>query len=62
MYARRTLIVQPSTFPLVVGSDVAKEQLMSPLLPADVSRFEIFVVDEKKLEVLRFGRLKNLMK
>ncbi len=59
-YTRRTLIVQPSTFPLVVGSDVAKEQLMSPLLPADLRRFEIFVVDEKKLEVLGFGRLGKL--
>ncbi|MDO8660348.1 MAG: phosphoesterase, partial [Candidatus Woesearchaeota archaeon] len=56
----KTIIVQPSTFPLVPGSDVTKEQLRSPVLPKNLSKFEVFIVDEKTTEVLEFGKLKEL--
>ncbi len=56
-----TIIVQPSTFPLLSGSDVTKEKLMSPLLPKDLGKFDVFVVDEKTQDVLRFGKLKNIV-
>ena len=56
----RTLIVQPSFNLVVEGADVAKQKLLSPFLQKSISSFEVFVVDEKKGEILAFGKLKNI--
>ena len=53
------LIVQPSFNPLTQGTDVLKEQVLSPLL-TNLSAAEVFVVNDKTHEVLGFGKLKNL--
>ena len=58
-YRAKTLIVQPSFNLLIEGTNVISQDLLSPLLK-DVSKFNIFVVDEKKKEILSFGRVKNL--
>ena len=58
-YKKSMLIVQPSFNPLTEGTDVIKEQVLSPLI-ADISKFEVYVVDDKTHEVLPFGRIKNI--
>ncbi len=56
-YSGKTLIVQPSFNPLIEGSDVMKEQFLSPLLK-DLSNFQIRVIYKEK--VLNFGKLNKL--
>ncbi|MBI4918778.1 metallophosphoesterase [archaeon] len=56
-YLSKTLIVQPSFNPLIEGSDVMKEQFLSPLLK-DLSDFEIMAIYKEK--VLNFGKLNKL--
>lgn len=55
---KTTVIVQPSFNPLIEGSDVISEKLLSPYLK-NISDFDVFIVDDKKKEVLSFGKLKN---
>lgn len=56
-YKGLTLLVQPSFNLVVEGTDVLKERTLSPLLEK-AKNIEVFVVDEKSREVLRFGKLK----
>lgn len=56
-YKKKILIVQPSFNPIIEGSDIMREQFLSPLLKY-LSNFEIFVFDGKK--VLNFGKLNKL--
>ena len=55
----RVLVAQPSFNLITEGTDAAKQKLLSPFLQKGVSDFEVFVVDEKKHEVLYFGKLKD---
>jgi len=57
-FKKSTLIVQPSMNPLIEGTDVSKEQFLSPFLK-ELSMFEVFVVNEKSHEILSFGKLIN---
>ncbi|MBI4145594.1 metallophosphoesterase [Candidatus Woesearchaeota archaeon] len=59
-YKRKTLIVQPSANLLTEGSDVMKEQTLSPLLSKDILSFKAFVLDDKKRELLDFGVIRRL--
>jgi len=59
-YKKQTLIVQPSFNPLIEGSDVLKEKLLSHYLDQDISNFELFIFDSKKRESLYFGKLRNI--
>ena len=54
----KELIVMPSFNPLLEGTDILKDKLLSPFLE-DISNFEVFVVGDK--EVLRFGKVKNML-
>ena len=51
------LIAVPSFNPLLEGTDVLKEQLLSPFLE-DIKNFEVYVAGEKG--VFYFGKIKNL--
>lgn len=53
----KELIVMPSFNPLLEGTDVLKEKLLSPFL-TDISNFEILAVGEK--EIYNFGKIKKL--
>lgn len=55
----KELITVPSFNPLVEGTDILKEQILSPFLK-NISSFEVFVVN--KGEVFNFGKLKNINK
>jgi hypothetical protein len=55
-FKKSTLIVQPSMNPLTEGTDVLKEQILSPMIK-DILSFEAFVVDDNTHEVLPFGKI-----
>jgi len=56
-YKSKNLIVLPSFNPLLPGSDITKEEFLSPYLK-NIRNFDIFVVQDK---VYKFGKLKNLL-
>lgn len=53
----KTLIVMPSFNLVAEGTDILREELLSPFLQQDLSKFEVFIVSD---EVYYFGRLSNL--
>ena len=59
-FRRKALIVQPSFNLVVDGTDVLKERLLSPFLNR-ISDFEVFIVNDKTKEVLKFGKIKSLL-
>ncbi len=59
-YGKSTLIVQPSFNPCVEGSDVTKEQVLSPLIK-NISAFEVFVIDDARKKTLYFGKVKDIL-
>jgi len=56
-FQRKNLIVQPSFNLVTEGTDVIKEELLSPFLKQNLDGFEVFLVADK---VYGFGRLKGL--
>jgi putative SbcD/Mre11-related phosphoesterase len=55
-YKTKKLIVMPSFLPIIEGTDLTQDKLLSPYL-TDVSNFVVFVVGDK---TYRFGKLKNI--
>ncbi len=60
-YLRKILVVQPSTQPLVQGTDVLLGTYLSPLLPSNVGKFRVFVVDDVTCRVLDFGPVRIIV-
>ena len=58
-YKNKELIVLPSFNLLVEGSDILRDEILSPYLDQDLNDFDIYVVADK---VYKFGKLKNLRK
>ncbi len=56
-WKRKKLIVMPSFLPIIEGSDISKEKLLSPFL-YDISNFQVFVLGKDK--VYKFGKLRDL--
>lgn len=56
-YKGKTLIVQPSFNLVTEGTDVTKEELLSPYIK-DIKSFEVFVVGEK---IHPFGKVRDLL-
>ena len=52
------LIVMPSFNPLLEGTDLVKEELLSPFL-TNISNFEVFV--SSKGEIFQFGKVKTIL-
>jgi len=55
-YKKFNLIVQPSLFLLTEGTDILRDNLLSPYLK-DISKFEVHIVGDK---IYNFGLVKNL--
>ena len=53
----KTLIVQPSFNPLIEGTDITRERLLSPYLKS-ISNFNVYIVGK---EILDFGKVKDLV-
>lgn len=58
-WKKKELIAVPSFNPLLEGTDILKEQLLSPFLE-DIKNFQVFIVNKK--EVFPFGKIKDIMK
>ena len=56
-WKNKDLIAQPSFNLVVEGTDVLKEEILSPFLHQNLGNFNVFVVADK---VYGFGKLKNL--
>ena len=56
-FKSQKLIVMPSFFPLIEGTDILREELLSPYLHQNLKNFEAFIVADK---IYKFGKLKNL--
>ncbi len=59
LWNQKELIAVPSFNPLLEGSDILKEDLLSPFLK-DIGDFEVFIVGKDR--VLPFGKVKYLSK
>ena len=57
----KKLIVLPSFNPITEGTDVLKENLLSPFLHHDLSNFGVYVVPNSE-SVLYFKKIKNILK
>ena len=53
----KKLIVLPSFFSLIEGTDVNNDRLLSPYLHQDIGNFEVYVVGD---QTYRFGSLKKI--
>ena len=58
-YKGRNLIVQPSFNTMIEGTDILRDQILSPFLQQNLDNFDVFVVEDK---IYEFGKLKNLRK
>lgn len=56
-YKSKNLIVQPSFNSMIEGTDILREQILSPFLQQNLDNFDVFIVEDK---VYHFGKLKNL--
>ncbi|MBW3015419.1 metallophosphoesterase [Candidatus Woesearchaeota archaeon] len=56
-WKRKKLIVMPSFNLVTEGTDILKEEILSPFLKQKLSNFEVYIVSDK---VYFFGKLKNL--
>ena len=58
-WKRKDLIAVPSFNPLLEGTDILKEELLSPFLK-NIQNFQVYVVS--KGEVFAFGKVKDIVK
>ncbi len=56
-YKGRSLIVQPSFNTLVPGTDILRDEILSPYLRQNLDNFEVYVVEDK---IYEFGKVKGL--
>ena len=57
MYKGKNLIVQPSFNTIVEGTDLLRDEILSPFLKQNLDKFIVYVVEDK---VYEFGKLKGL--
>jgi putative SbcD/Mre11-related phosphoesterase len=58
-YKNKELIVMPSFNVLTEGSDILRNEVLSPFLKQDIDDFEVYAIADK---VYKFGKLKNIKK
>ena len=58
-YKKKDLIVQPSFNSIVEGTDILKDELLSPYLHQNLENFEAYIVEDK---IYKFGKIGNLDK
>lgn len=56
-WKKKVLIVMPSFLPIIEGTDINREKLLSPYLQQNLSNFRVFVVGDK---IYEFGKLSKL--
>ncbi|MBI2651930.1 metallophosphoesterase [Candidatus Woesearchaeota archaeon] len=58
-YKDKNLIVQPSFNSIVEGTDILRDEILSPFLKQNLDNFDVYIVEDK---VYKFGKLKGLRK
>ena len=58
-YEKKQLIMIPSFNVLTIGSDVLHEKRLSPYVPEDVSKFNVYIIED---DVYDFGTVKDVDK
>ncbi len=58
-YKGKNLIVQPSFNTMIEGTDLLRNEILSPFLKQNLDNFDVYVVEDK---VYGFGKLKGLRK
>ncbi|MDD5162681.1 MAG: metallophosphoesterase [Candidatus ainarchaeum sp.] len=58
-FEKKDLIVLPSMSAIAYGTDVLKQEILSPFLQQNLSEFEAWIIEDK---VYYFGKIKNLEK
>ena len=58
-YKGKNLIVQPSFNTIIEGTDLLRDEILSPFLKQNLDNFDVFIVEDK---VYEFGKLRNLRK
>lgn len=56
-YKGKNLIVQPSFNTIVEGTDILRDEILSPFLQQNLDNFDVYIVEDK---VYHFGKLKGL--
>jgi uncharacterized protein len=56
-WKKQNLIVMPSFLTIIEGSDILKEEILSPYLEQSLANFKVFIIGD---EVYDFGKLKEL--
>ncbi|MEK6940522.1 MAG: metallophosphoesterase [Nanoarchaeota archaeon] len=56
-YKKKKLIIMPSFNMLTIGSDIFQEKRLSPYIPKDLSKFKVYVAEDK---IYNFGEVKNI--
>lgn len=56
-FKNKTLIVIPSFNPIIEGTNILKEELLSPFLHQDLTNFNVYIIGDK---VYDFGKIKNI--
>src|SRR3989338_10987864 len=58
-YKDKNLIVQPSFNSIIGGTDILRDEILSPFLKKNLDNFDVYIVEDK---VYEFGKLKGLRK
>ena len=58
-YKGKNLIVQPSFNTMIEGTDILRDEILSPFLRQNLDNFDVYIVEDK---VYEFGKLKGLRK
>mgnify|MGYP001563953643 CR=1 FL=1 len=56
-YKGKNLIVQPSFNTMIEGTDLLRDEILSPFLQQNLDNFYVYIVEDK---VYQFGKLRNL--
>lgn len=58
-YKGKNLIVQPSFNSIIEGTDILKDEILSPFLRQSLDNFEVFIVEDKVYEFGKLGKLRK---
>jgi putative SbcD/Mre11-related phosphoesterase len=58
-FEKKSLIVLPSISAIAYGTDILKQEILSPFLQQNLSEFEAWIIEDK---TYYFGKIKNLEK
>ncbi len=58
-YKRKNLIAQPSFNPVIEGTDVLRDEILSPFLRQNLDNFDVYAVEDKAYNFGKLGKLRK---